>query len=105
MKSGEDHGLVFPGFSRFAYLPLEISESYTPRNYNGYRRTMDILHVVHSFFLITCGNSTHFLIYSWKFHIFSFFPRGNSMFSTLMFFSEIAHCLVSILCEHGKERR
>ena len=42
MRSGEDNGLVFPGISRFAYLPLEISESYTPRNYNGYRRTMDI---------------------------------------------------------------
>ena len=42
MKCGEDHGLVFPGISRFIYLPLEISESYTPRNYNGYPRTMDI---------------------------------------------------------------
>ena len=62
MKSGEDHGHVFPGISRFIYLPLEISESYTPRNYNGYPRTM--VDVVYSFFLITCGNSTHFLIYS-----------------------------------------
>ena len=42
MKSGEYHGLVFPGISRFAYLPLEISESYAPRNYNGYPRTIDI---------------------------------------------------------------
>ena len=42
MRSGEGHGLVFPGLSRFAYLPIEISESYTPRNYNAYRRTMDI---------------------------------------------------------------
>ena len=36
--------------------------------------------------------------------IFAYLTLGNSMSSTPMFFSEKTHCIVSILCEHGKER-
>ena len=37
--------------------------------------------------------------------IFAYLTLGNSMSSTSMFFfSEKAHCIVSILCEHDKER-
>ena len=105
VKPDEDNAPVFPGISRFTDLPFEIPESYTSRI------TMDVLEqwifldVVYAFFLITRGISTHFLIHSWKFHIFSlFYPRKFHVLNPNVSFSEIAHSLVSILCEYGKER-
>ena len=42
VNSGKDSDPFFPGISRLTYLPSQISESYTSRNYNGYPWTMDI---------------------------------------------------------------
>ena len=38
------------------------------------------------------------------FHIATSLTPWNSMSPIPMFFSKIVHCIVSILCEHGKEQ-